>query len=81
MRKQTLKDRMDEHLGSAHRGRHKQSMKARRHESEGMEKHYGHSESHAIGDHRHHKKMHDHHMKEAKKHMTHMHKMACRKKK
>lgn len=33
--------RMDESLGMRHKGPKKQGMKARRHESEGMEKYYG----------------------------------------
>lgn len=45
MRRQGYNDRLDEHLGRrrAHReGKYHQSMASRRHESEGMEKHYGH---------------------------------------
>jgi hypothetical protein len=37
MKKQSLKDRMDEHLGAKHPGKKKESMKARRDEMEGME--------------------------------------------
>ena len=37
MKKQSLKDKMDEHLGAKHPGKKKQPMKARRHEMEGME--------------------------------------------
>ena len=37
MKKQSLKDRMDEHLGAKHPGKKKESMKSRRHEMEGME--------------------------------------------
>lgn len=40
MKKQSMKDRMDEHLGEKHgkESKHKQSMKDRRHEEEGMKK-------------------------------------------
>lgn len=38
MKKQTHKDRMDEHLGEKHPGKHKESMKDRRHEMMGMMK-------------------------------------------
>lgn len=48
MKKQSLKDRMDEHLGSAHRGKKKQSLKSRRHESEGMEQEMHQPMKHAI---------------------------------
>lgn len=48
MKKQTLKDKMHEHLGSMHKGKKKQSMKARMHESEGMEHAMGKKASHAI---------------------------------
>lgn len=48
MKKQSLKDRMDEHLGAAHRGKKKQTMKSRRHESEGMEHEMHHEPRHAI---------------------------------
>lgn len=48
MKKQGYNDRLDEHLGMRrhHRmgkshGEYKQSLADRRHESEGMEKHYG----------------------------------------
>lgn len=39
MKKQGYNARLDDALGSRH-GKKKQSYKARRHESEGMEKHY-----------------------------------------
>lgn len=54
MKKQSHKDKLDEHLGmkEGKESTKKQSMKDRRHESEGMT---------------HHKKM-QHHLKEAKKH-------------
>jgi hypothetical protein len=40
MKKQTKKDKMDEHLGAKHGAEknHKQSMKDRRHEEMGMKK-------------------------------------------
>jgi len=38
MKKQGYNARLDESLGSSHRGRHSQSLKDRRHESEAMEK-------------------------------------------
>lgn len=40
MKKQSHKDKMDEHLGAKHgkEAKHKQSMKDRRHEMEGMKK-------------------------------------------
>lgn len=40
MKKQSHKDKMDESLGERHgkESKHKQSMKDRRHESEGMKK-------------------------------------------
>lgn len=44
MKHQGYNDRLDEHLGRRHRARHgkySQTMADRRHESEGMEKHYG----------------------------------------
>ncbi len=72
MKKQSTTSRVHEHLGAAHRGPHKQSMAKRTKESKGMEKAMGHSAAHAIGDHKHHKKMMDHHHKEMKKHMDHM---------
>lgn len=44
VKKQTKKDKMDEHLGMKHgkEAKHKQSMKSRRHEEKAMEhkKHY-----------------------------------------
>lgn len=44
MKHQTKKDKMDEHLGAKHgkESKHKQSMKDRRHESEGAKKHHKH---------------------------------------
>lgn len=48
MKKQSLKDRMHEHLGEMHKGKKKQSMKARVHESEGMDHEMGHKAAHAI---------------------------------
>jgi hypothetical protein len=55
--------RLDESLGERHRGHHKQSLEARRHESEAMERHYGHGEFHGVEgmDHAARKK-HRHHM-------------------
>lgn len=41
MKRQGYDARLDESLGMRHRGRKKQSMKARRDESKAMEKHYG----------------------------------------
>jgi len=41
MKKQGYKDRLDESLGERHKGKKKQSLKARRDESEAMERHYG----------------------------------------
>lgn len=40
MKKQSHKDKMDEHLGAKHGAehKHKESMKERRHEMEGMKK-------------------------------------------
>jgi len=38
MKKQGYKDRLHESLGERHKGSHKQSLKSRSHESEGMEK-------------------------------------------
>lgn len=40
MKKQSHKDKMDEHLGAKHgkEAKHKQSMKSRRHEMEAMKK-------------------------------------------
>lgn len=40
-KKQGYNDREDESLGMRHRGKKKESMKERRHESEGMEKAMG----------------------------------------
>lgn len=40
-KKQGYRSRMDESLGEKHRGKKKQSMKSRRHESEGMEREMG----------------------------------------
>jgi len=79
MKKQSMKSRMHEHLGAKHPGPHKQSMAKRTKESMGMEKAMHHAPSHAIGDHKHHKKMIDHHHKEMKKHMDHMMKCAMKK--
>lgn len=44
MKKQSYKDRMDEHLGAKHgkESKHKQSMKDRRHEEEGEHSHHHH---------------------------------------
>ena len=41
MKKQGYNSRLDESLGAKHKGSHKQSLKSRRHESEGMEKSSG----------------------------------------
>jgi len=41
MKKQGYKSRLSESLGEKHKGPHKQSMKAREHESEAMEKKHG----------------------------------------
>lgn len=68
MKKQSKTSRIHEHLGAKHPGKHKQSMRARTHESEAEEKHYGHKAEHAIMSHEHHKKQHDHHLKMAKHH-------------
>lgn len=69
-------DRLDESLGMRHRGPHKQSLEARRHESEGEEKHLtGHE---FMGDrsmdkeYRHHM-AHAHHKYMANKHRKAMH--------
>lgn len=40
--RQGYNSRLDESLGERHRGRHKQSLRSRRKESEGMEKARGH---------------------------------------
>jgi len=59
MEHQGYNDRLDEHLGRRHAHRHgkyHQSMKDRRHESEAMEKHYGHRKYSADPHMDHHKK-------------------------
>ncbi len=40
-KKQGYMARLDESLGERHRGPHQESLADRRHESEGMEKHFG----------------------------------------
>lgn len=77
------KGRLAESLGERHRGHHKQSLMAREHESEAMErKHHPHHPFHAVEtmDHdarkkhrhhmaaAHHKFMHEHHAKHSRKH-------------
>lgn len=70
--------RLDESLGMRHRGPHKQSMTARRHESEGMEKRVtGHA---FMGDKSmdkayHHHMAHAHHKYMANKHRKHINKI------
>ena len=69
-------DRLDESLGERHRGYHRQSLKDRRHESEGMEKR---RHKHAfMGDESmdtsyHHHMAHAHHKYMANKHRKHIH--------
>lgn len=68
--------KLDESLGMKHRGRRKQSMGSRRHESEGMEKSRGGHEF--MGDSSmdaeyHHHMAHAHHKYMANKHRKHIH--------
>jgi hypothetical protein len=48
-KKQGYNARLDESLGMRHRGRHKQSLKDRRDESKGMEKHSGRRAYKSVG--------------------------------
>ena len=71
---------MHEHLAEKHPAKKMQSMKARMHESKGMEHEMHHDAAHALESHAHHKKMHAHHLKEAKKCMDSMCKMSAKRK-
>lgn len=75
-RKQGYNDRLDESLGMRHRGAHKQSLKDRRDESKGEEKHLtGHAYAGDKGMDKayHHHMAHAHHKYMANKHRKHMH--------
>lgn len=75
--------RLDESIGGRHRGHHEQSLAARRHEHEAMERHYGHhpyarEEEMSERDHKHYR----HHMRAAHhEHMARHHRKHSRKRK
>lgn len=48
MKRQSIKDKIHEHLGAKNLGKKKQSMKDRTHELKGMEKAVHHYATHAI---------------------------------
>ena len=77
-RKQGYNARLDESLGMRHRGRHEQSLKDRRDESKGMEKHFS---GHAYAGDRDMDKSYHHHMARAHhKYMANKHRKAMHKK-
>jgi len=76
-KKQGYDDRLDESLGMRHRGPHKQSMKDRRDESKGEEKHLT---GHAYAGDKDMDKSYHHHMAHAHhKYMAHKHRKAMHK--